>query len=78
MFGISWGELLIAAIAALIVIGPNELPKVLRNIGQIIGKLKSIANEFSRAIEKEAEAPKKYIKDLDGNLQETYDINDLK
>ena len=34
MFGMGFGELAIVVIVALIVIGPKELPKVLRKLGQ--------------------------------------------
>jgi sec-independent protein translocase protein TatB len=43
MFDISWGEFLLIA---LIVIGPKELPAVLRTVGQWMTKLRRMANEF--------------------------------
>jgi sec-independent protein translocase protein TatB len=46
MFDISWGELLLIGVVALIVIGPKELPGVLRAVGQWMTKLRSMANEF--------------------------------
>lgn len=46
MFDIGWSELLIIGIVALIVIGPKELPGVLRMAGQWIGKVRRMASEF--------------------------------
>jgi sec-independent protein translocase protein TatB len=46
MFDIGWGELLVIGIVALIAIGPKELPTVLRTLGQYMGKIKRMANEF--------------------------------
>lgn len=46
MFDIDSGKLLIVAVLALIVIGPKELPRVLRQVGQTVGKLRRMAGEF--------------------------------
>lgn len=46
MFDIGWGELVVIGIVALIAIGPKELPAVLRTIGQYMGKVRRMANEF--------------------------------
>ncbi len=46
MFDIGWSELLVIGIVALVVIGPKELPGVLRTVGQMVGKLRRMAGEF--------------------------------
>ena len=46
MFDIDSGKLLIVAVLALIVIGPKELPRVLRQFGQAVGKMRRMATEF--------------------------------
>ena len=46
MFDISWGEMLIIGAVALVVIGPKELPKALRTLGQMTTKLRRMAGEF--------------------------------
>jgi sec-independent protein translocase protein TatB len=46
MFDIGWGELLVIGIVALVVIGPKELPGVLRTIGQGMAKVRRMASEF--------------------------------
>ena len=50
-FGIGTPELLVIAMVALIVIGPKDLPRLLRTIGQYVGKLKSMAREFQDHLE---------------------------
>ena len=46
MFDVSASELLVIGAVALIVIGPKELPGVLRMVGQTVSKLKRMAGEF--------------------------------
>jgi sec-independent protein translocase protein TatB len=46
MFDIGWSELLVIGIVALIVIGPKELPGVLRTLSQMMGKVRRMASEF--------------------------------
>jgi sec-independent protein translocase protein TatB len=46
MFDFDAGKLLVIGVVALIVIGPKELPRVLRQVGQAIGKLRRMAAEF--------------------------------
>lgn len=46
MFDIGWSELMLIGIVALIVIGPKELPTVLRTVGRTVTKLRRMAGEF--------------------------------
>lgn len=46
MFDIGWSELLVVGVVALVVIGPKELPRVLRTVGQGVNKLRRMAGEF--------------------------------
>ncbi len=46
MFDISWGELVLIGMVALIVIGPKELPTVLRTVGQWMTKMRRMAADF--------------------------------
>lgn len=50
MFGLGWSEMMVVGIVALIVIGPKDLPQVFRTMGEFTGKAKSMAREFSRAM----------------------------
>jgi sec-independent protein translocase protein TatB len=55
MFDIGWSELLLIAIIAIIVIGPKELPGVLRNLGRMMTKLRRTADDFRRQFEESAD-----------------------
>lgn len=46
MFDLSWGKLVIIGVVALLVIGPKELPGVLRQLGQAMAKIRRMAAEF--------------------------------
>jgi sec-independent protein translocase protein TatB len=46
MFDISWTEFLLIGVVALVVIGPKELPTVMRTMGQWTRKVRSMAAEF--------------------------------
>lgn len=55
MFGdIGWAELLVIGVVALIVIGPEDLPQMFRQLGRFTAKIKSMSREFSRAMEQAA------------------------
>jgi sec-independent protein translocase protein TatB len=47
-FDDSWSKYLIVAFIALIVIGPKEMPAMLRMLGRLVGKLRRHAEEFRR------------------------------
>jgi sec-independent protein translocase protein TatB len=69
MFDISWTEFLLIGIVALIVIGPKELPGVLRTLGQWTRKVRSMAGDFQNQFQeamREAEMAdlKKEVDDL--------------
>jgi sec-independent protein translocase protein TatB len=48
MFDFDVGKLFIIGIVALIVIGPKELPRVLRQVGQTLGKLRRMSADFQK------------------------------
>ena len=58
MFDIGWSEMAIIMLLALIIIGPKDLPRVARTIGQWVRKGRMLAREFQTSLEdmaKEAE-----------------------
>jgi sec-independent protein translocase protein TatB len=74
MFDISWGELLLIGVVALVVIGPKELPTVLRTLGQWMAKLRRMATEFQNQFHeamREAEVAdlKKQVEDMTSQAQ---------
>lgn len=46
MFDVGWSELVVVGVVALVVIGPKELPGVIRAVGRAVGKLRTMAGEF--------------------------------
>ena len=55
MFGdIGWAELLLIGIVALVVIGPEDLPDMFRQLGRFTAKLRGMSRDFSRAMEQAA------------------------
>ncbi|HEX5867033.1 MAG TPA: Sec-independent protein translocase protein TatB, partial [Beijerinckiaceae bacterium] len=46
MFDLSWGEVMVIGAVALIVIGPKDLPKALRTLGNMTAKVRRMAGEF--------------------------------
>ncbi len=46
MFDVSWTELLVIALVAIIVVGPKDLPRALRTVGRWTGKAKHMARDF--------------------------------
>lgn len=76
--GIGFGELIVIALVGLIFVGPKDLPQVARWLGKFIRDVKKTGDGFINNLESEIENPKKYIKDLDGKLQETFPIDEIK
>src|SRR5881227_2298839 len=83
MFDISWGKLVIIGVVALIVIGPKELPTVLRTVGQWMGKIRRMAAEFQGQFQdamREAEMAdlKKQFDETTAAVKSTFDTTDIK
>ena len=53
MFGISFGELLLVALIALLVLGPERLPGAARTAGLWVGRLKRSFNAIKQEVERE-------------------------
>ncbi|ESQ91709.1 hypothetical protein ABAC460_05055 [Asticcacaulis sp. AC460] len=49
--GLGGSELIIIAIVALVVVGPKDLPKLLRNIGKFVGKMRNMADDFKSSFD---------------------------
>ena len=82
MFNLGWGELVVIGIVALIAIGPKELPTVLRTLGQWMGKVRRMANEFQGQFQealREAEFAdlKKHADDISSSVSEFSNIDPL-
>ena len=62
MFDLDFSKMIIVGIVALAVIPPKDLPRVMRTVGQTIGKMRRMATEFQgqfmeamREVEREAD-----------------------
>ena len=86
MFDLDAGKLLVFGIVALAVIPPKDLPRVLRTVGQYVGKMRRMASEFQgqfmdamREAEKAAdlESVKKELHSLDesAKIDTSFDLD---
>ena len=84
MFDIGMPEMLVIAVVALVVVGPKDLPKVIRAVAGGLGKLRSMATEFRSGVNefvreselaelKEAIDKTRAAMDVPGNLEEFVD-----
>ena len=48
---IGWSEMAVIAILALIVIGPRDLPRVMKTVGQWVRKARSVTREFQSSVD---------------------------
>jgi len=54
MFDLSWSHILIVLIVALVVVGPKDLPKMMRTVGRWLGKARSMADQFRKSFDEMA------------------------
>jgi len=74
MFDIGFSELLVIGIVALIVIGPEKLPRVARTIGHLAGRLQRYVSDVKADINREIEL-EELRKMRDSMQQAASDIN---
>ena len=76
---IGWQELLLIAILAIIVVGPKDLPKMLRILGRWFGKARQMAMEFQRSFEELArEAELEELRQEVDSLKNMNPIDDIR
>jgi len=51
MLDIAWPELVVIGAVALVAIGPKDLPKVMRTLGQWAGKARNLVHDVQRSFE---------------------------
>jgi len=51
MFDLSWSHILIVLIVALVVVGPKDLPKIMRTAGRWMGKARAMADQFRKSFD---------------------------
>ena len=68
MFDIGFSELMVVAVVALIVIGPERLPKVARTLGHLFGRMQRYVNDVKSDISREMELDE--LKKLQATMQD--------
>jgi len=77
MFDIGMWELMVVGVVALIVVGPKDLPKMFRTLGQVTGRLKAMAREFQTTMN--AAASESGLDDISKDIRGAADFgNDLR
>ena len=82
MFDLGWSEFLIIGFVLMMVVGPKDLPKVLRTFSKLTSQARSMAREFTSSLEDATKASemgdvKKFVTDLKtGNLEDMATIID--
>ncbi|MBN9556297.1 MAG: twin-arginine translocase subunit TatB [Alphaproteobacteria bacterium] len=54
VFDLSWSEILVVLIVALVVVGPKDLPRLMHMMGRWMGKARNMANEFRKSFDEMA------------------------
>ncbi len=79
MFDIGWSELLIIAVVAIVVVGPKDLPRLMRTFGHYAGKLRRAAADFQRQFEDAIrETELEEVKKAIDSVRSTDSVVDLK
>ena len=68
MFDIGFSELMLIGVVALIVIGPERLPKVARTVGHLFGRMQRYVNDVKADISREMELDE--LKKLQASMQD--------
>lgn len=69
MFDIGFSEMMLIAIVALVVIGPERLPKVARTAGHMLGRLQRYVNDVKSDINREMQLEE--LRKLQSEIQES-------
>lgn len=69
MFDVSFSELIVIGIVALVVIGPERLPKVARTAGHLMGRLQRYVNDVKSDISREMQLDE--LKKLKAEMQDS-------
>ena len=75
MFDVGFWEIAIIALIALIILGPERLPRAARTVGLWVGKARRTLSEVKRDIDRELDASElKDIKNIKEDLKDTKNI----
>ena len=73
MFSFGWGEILLILVVVIIVVGPKDIPKFLRQIGNLSKSIKKISREFKLSLNQIAEETD--LKDVKNSITEVTNLN---
>ena len=73
MFSFGWGEILLILIVVIIVVGPKDIPKFLRQIGNLSKSIKKISREFKSSLNQITEDTD--LKDVKNSITEVTDLD---
>ena len=73
MFDIGWQELFLIAVATILVVGPRELPRVLRTVVAALRKVRGLANDFQRGMDELAREAD--LDDIRKDLEKSADLD---
>ena len=68
MFDVGFSELIVIALVALIVIGPERLPRVARTLGALLGRAQRYVNDVKADIQREVDLDE--LKNIQSTFQE--------
>ncbi|HWI14610.1 MAG TPA: Sec-independent protein translocase protein TatB, partial [Burkholderiales bacterium] len=69
MFDIGFSELMVIAVVALVVIGPERLPKVARTLGHLFGRMQRYVNDVKADITREMQLEE--LRKLQSEMEQT-------
>jgi len=61
MFNVGGPEVLVILLVALIVLGPHQLPKAARQVGQVMAEIRKVSTGFQRELTSALEAEEKKV-----------------
>ena len=73
MFSFGWGEILLILLVVIIVVGPKDIPKFLRQIGNLSKSIKKISREFKSSLNQIVEETD--LKDVKNSITEVTNLN---
>lgn len=88
MFDISLTEILLVLVVAIVFLGPEEIPRIVKMLAKVTRSLRYISGEVKRAVDEvintedlnalgKKSSPRKFILDDQGNYREIYDLDDF-
>lgn len=79
MFDVGWSEMLVIAVVLIVVVGPKDLPRMLRQFGRTTSKLRAMAGDFRRQFDEALkEADLDEVKDTLNSARNLNPMNEIR